>query len=147
MDERDPDDAVSQGARHIEILRAAQRRLDPIDSPRALGIKRFALQMQKRRHAVVERHVGLLRTDGLDDRCLLVSADGTVAFAIGRTLSGLFVEKRCCPITGPRTAQAMIFECESIFDRWCDAEPTRFDDPLLCDRLRRRGHELFTARS
>jgi hypothetical protein len=143
MDAVQPDEAATECDRRCANLRAAHKRLDPIDGPRALGEKRFALQAQRRRQAVIDWHVGLFRPGDGPNRSVLVSTDGTIAFAIGRTRSGLLVEKRSCPITGPRTSHAMIFETESIFDHWCDIEPTRFDDPLLCDQLRRRGHELF----
>ena len=143
MDSVQPDDAAAKPESRCADLRAARKRLDPIDGPRALGEKRFALQAQKRRQAVVDWHVGLFRAGDGPNRSVLVSNDGTIAFAIGRTRSGLLVEKRCCPITGPRTSHAMIFDSESTFDHWCDIEPTRFEDPLLCDQLRRCGHELF----
>lgn len=143
MDAVEPDDFADERAHRCAVFRASHKRLDPIDGPRVLGAKRCALQAQKRRQAVVDWHVGLFRTDPGNDRCLLISADGTIAFAISRTASGLFVEKRSCPIVGPRTAHATVFKYESAFDRWCDIEPTRFEDPLLCDQLRRRGHELF----
>jgi len=144
MDSDDTNNATLNRARRSAAFRAAHRRLDPIDGPRSLGAKRFALQAQKQRQAVVDCHVGLLRTNG-KDACVLISTDGTLAFAISSTASGLFVEKRHCPIVGPRTSFAMLFEDESTFDRWCDLEPTRFDDPLLSDQLRRRGHELFAV--
>lgn len=145
MDAIQPDDTGTEHKQRSAVFRAAHKKLDPIDGPRALGEKRFALQAQKRRQAVIDWHVGLFRPGDGANRSVLVSKDGTIAFAIGRTKSGVLVEKRRCPITGPRTAHAMIFESESIFDRWCDIEPTRFDDPLLCDQLRRRGHELFAT--
>jgi len=145
MDSSDKDNAVFERARRsAAIRRPAQRRLDPIDGPRALGAKRLALQAQKQRKAAVDWHVGLLRTNG-KDACVLVSADGTVAFAISRTASGLFLERRHCPPAGPRTSHALIFKNSSTFERWCSLEPACFDDPLLCHRLRRRAHELFAA--
>jgi len=142
MNEVEPDDASNEHARRSAIFRAAHKRLDPIDGPRALGHKRSALQAQKRRQPV-NWPVGLLKTNGPRDS-LLVSTDGTISFAIRRGISGVFVEKRCCPITGPRSSHLMVFESQSNFDRWCDLEPTRFNEPLLCDKLRRRGHELFS---
>lgn len=141
----EPDDAADKRAKRSAIFRAAHKRLDPMDGPRALGKKRLALQAQKRRADVANSHVGLLRVTAGRGACVLISADGMLAFAIRRTASGLFVEKRQCPLTGPRTSQAMIFATESVFERWCDLEPTRFNDPLLCDQLRRRGRELFAS--
>lgn len=146
MDAVQPDDECMEAARRSEIFRAAHKRIDPMDAPRGLGDKRYALQAQRRRKAVLDWHIGLIRTEGDRNRSVLVSKDGTIAFAISRTRSGLFVEKRSCPVTGPRISLAMRFEDESVFDRWCNLEPTRFDDPLLCDRLRRLGHEIFSTR-
>jgi hypothetical protein len=143
MDSLERDNFTNDRGHLSAIVRAAHKRLDPMDGPRTLGAKRYALQAQKLRRAVLEWHVGLARTDCGHDSGLLVSKDGTTAFAISRRRSGLFVEKRHCPTSGPRTSHAMIFANELIFDQWCDVEPTRFGDPLLCDQLRRRGHELF----
>lgn len=125
-------------------FRSAHRRPDPIDRPRPLGAKRSALQAQRHRQSVVEWHVGLIRTArNAAPSSVLISADGTTAFAISRTMSGLVVEKRHCPPVGPRTSHAMLFESEATFDNWCDAEPIRFHEPLLCDQLRRRGHAIL----
>lgn len=145
MDAVEPDDSADKRAHRCAVSRASRKRLDPMDGPRSLGAKRCALRAQRCRQPVVEWHVGLFRTKPGNGRCLLISANGTIAFAISRTPSGLFVEKRSCPTVGPRTAHAMVFESESTFDHWCDIEPIRFEDPLLCELLRRRGHELFTA--
>lgn len=141
----DSDDiATTKGARRSAAFRALHRKLDPIDGPRTLGAKRLALHDQRHRQDVADWHVGLLKT-GDQGTCVLISSSGTVAFAIARTASGLFIERRSCPKSGPRTSHAMIFKDISTFDRWCDIEPARFDDPLLCDLLRRRGHDLFSA--
>lgn len=147
MEPVDTDQDASQRGRRSEIFRSGHRKLDPIDGPRALGAKRLALQAQKRRNDVADGHAGLLRTTAGSGACVLISATGMVAFAIRRTGSGLFVEKRYCPPTGARTSIAMVFESQSVFERWCDLEPTRFHDPLLCDQLRRRGRELFASHS
>jgi hypothetical protein len=143
--EMDSDDIVTtSGSRRSAAFRALHRKLDPIDGPRTLGAKRLALREQRHRQDVADWHVGLLKT-GSQGTCVLISCSGTVAFAIAKTPTGLFIEKRCCPPTGPRTSHAMLFEDRSTFDRWCDIEPTRFDDPLLCDLLRRRGHDIFAG--
>lgn len=143
MDSSDSDSALTTGAKRSAIFRDAHRRLDPI--PRPLGAKRHALQTRRHRRATLQWHAGLIRTAGGDGACVLTSADGTTAFAISQTGNALVVEKRHLPEEGPRTTHVMLFESEAVFDRWCDIEPTRFDDPLLCDQLRRRGHEFFSA--
>lgn len=141
MDSSDTETAVINGAKRSAIFRDAHKRLDPI--PRPPGAKRRALQTRRHRHATLEWHVGLIRTKEGDAACVLTSADGTTAFAISQTSHALVVEKRHLPEEGPRTSHVMLFESEAVFDQWCDIEPTRFDDPLLCDQLRRRGHEFF----
>jgi len=138
------DIASTSGSRRSAAFRTLHRKIDPIDSPRTLGAMRLALHDQRHRQDVADWHVGLLKT-GDQGTCVLISSSGTVAFAIARSESGLFIEKRCCPPIGPRTSHAMLFKDISTFDRWCDLEPTRFDDPLLCDLLRRRGHDIFSA--
>jgi hypothetical protein len=35
------------------------------------------------------------------------------------------------------------FDTAAAFDRWCESEPIRFDEPALHDRLRREGHEIL----
>lgn len=143
----DSDDiAASSGARRSAAFRALHRKIDPIDGPRGLGAKRLALRDQRHRQDVAEWHVGLLKIGG-QGTCVLISCSGTVAFAIAQTSTGLIIEKRTCPQTGPRTSHAMLFKDRSTFDQWCDIEPTRFDDPLLCDLLRRRGHDIFAGHS
>ncbi|CAM4014592.1 hypothetical protein ROSA5918_18940 [Roseateles saccharophilus] len=67
------------------------------------------------------------------------------AFAVSEMATALVIEKRHCPQDGPRTSHVMLFENAAVFDRWCDIEPSRFEDPLLCDQLRRKGHEFFAA--
>lgn len=143
MSSSEPDQAAFNRARRSALFRAAHKRLDPI--PRPLGLKRSALQMQKHRRASLGWHVGLLSTTDKPGACILISANGMTAFAVSETPTALVVEKRYCPNDGTRISQLMTFESAATFDRWCDIEPTRFDDPLLSDQLRRRGHEFFAA--
>jgi len=143
MDSSDTDRIAVSRAKRSAIFRSAHKRLDPI--PRPLGIKRSALQAQKLRRAAVEGHVGLLRTADRPGTSVLISADGTTAFAVSEMANALVIEKRHCPPNGPRTSHVMLFENAAVFDRWCDIEPARFEDPLLCNQLRRKGHEFFAT--
>lgn len=123
----------------------SRKQSDPMDRPRALGAKRDALQARKHRQPFAAWSVGLI---GITDPATggeLTSDDGTVAFSLRRTATGLAVEKRHCPSTGPRIAQAMVFSQSAAFDAWCDVEPVRVQDPPLHDRLRQLGHELLSA--
>ena len=143
MDSTETDQAAINRAGRSAIFRAAHRSLDPI--PRPLGVKRSALQAQKLRREALAWHVGLIRTANKSGACVLISTDGLTAFAVSDSATALIIEKRYCRENGTRISQLMLFDNETVFDRWCDIEPTRFDDPLLCDQLRRRGHEFFAT--
>lgn len=123
--------------------RPAQKRADPIERPRHLGAKRAALRDRRRRTAAGRSHVGLAGSpDGAAGK-LLSSTDGSVAFLVRGGCGCLIVEKRNCPASGQRSAQAIAFESACDFDRWCDGEPIRFHEPQLHEQLRARGHELL----
>lgn len=141
MESFEADQPAIQHARRCALFRAARERIDP--APRPLGLKRSHLQARKHRQAALEWHAGLLRTTGSNGGCILISADGLTAFAVSPTATGLIMERRHCPSIGTRTSLMMAFESAAEFDRWCDNDPIRFDDPLLGDQLRRKGHEFF----
>lgn len=143
MDSSDTDQAAINRAKRSAIFRSAHKRLDP--TPRPLGIKRSALQAQKLRRTAINEHIGLIRMTDRPGTSVLISADGMTAFAVSEMATALVIEKRHCPPNGPRTSHVMLFENAEVFDRWCDIEPARFEDPLLCDQLRRKGHEFFAT--
>ena len=119
----------------------SKRRQDRIDKPaRPLGAKRAALQL-RRQSAPVAAEDKAQRT-GTGERTL-ASKDATVVFALRATAFGLLIERTQRQAIGTRLVQTMVFEDQPTFDRWCDSEPMRFEDPMLCDRLRREGHEAF----
>lgn len=125
----------------------AARQQDPIDKPaRRLGPKRSALQRQRHRKVLATRHAGVTGSGILGSAQLLASSDGTLEFAIHRVPAGLMIEKRLCRTSGPRTAQTLFFRDAAGFDRWCELEPVRFEDPLLHGELRRHGHEALGQR-
>ena len=112
------------------------RRRDSVDEPaRPLGKKRAALQAQRRRSP--------MRVESVPAACKIVSTDATLAFGLRRTPSGLLVERSHCPRRGARVVQTMLFDSASGFDRWCDSEPVRFENPLLHAQLRREGHAVL----
>lgn len=122
----------------------ATRRLDPVDQPpRPLGAKRSALLAQRRGRTSACTHGGRTGSVLGHDGKVLSSASASLAFALLPTRAGLLVERRHCPSEGPRSAQTMVFRDIAMFDRWCDAEPLRFSDPMLHDQLRREGHEAL----
>lgn len=127
--------------------RGTVRRQDAIDQPaRRLGAKRSALHLRKHRKAVPTWHAGVTGAGSRTGAQLLVSFDGALEFAIHRAATGLMIEKRLWRPSGPRTAQTLFFRDAAGFDRWCELEPLRFDDPLLHAELRRQGHECLGHR-
>lgn len=115
--------------------------MDRIDEPaRPLGAKRAALQL-RRQSAPHAAEANDQRT-GTGERTL-ASRDATVAFALRATAFGLLIERTQRQAVGTRLVQTMVFEDQPTFDRWCDSEPMRFEDPMLYDRLRREGHEAL----
>ena len=146
MDSTKSDDAIDRQAPHGARPPNPRRQVDPVDRPaRPLGAKRSALQAQRRRQAMASWRTGLTRTIAGPEGRMLTSADGTLAFALLSTTTGLLVERRHCPANGPRTAQTMMFDDATQFDRWCESEPVRFNDPMLHGQLRREGHEALDA--
>jgi hypothetical protein len=144
MDSTTSDNASGDQGPPIESTPGTNRQIDPIDRPaRQLGAKRFALQAQRRRQAIWAWRAGLTSgTSAARDR-VITSADGTLAFAVIGVSAGLMVERRQWLPAGIRLAETMVFDNATIFDRWCDSEPLRFDDPELHTRLRRAGHEIL----
>lgn len=138
--------AVNDEASRDSSPAVTRKQIDPIDQPaRTLGSKRSKLQNQKRRLFTAPRLAGLLTASKSQLRQVFTSADGILVFALARTPSGLLIERRNWPAAGLRTAQTMVFDDAKAFDRWCDTEPVRFDDPQLHTQLRREGHEVLDS--
>jgi len=106
------------------------RRVDALDQPaRPLGEKRRALQARRAQSAA--------RAAGL------TAAGNHVAFDLRLTPTGLLVERTQSRALGACLVQTLLFTDLWRFERWCDAEPTRFDDPVRFSQLRRDGHEAL----
>lgn len=106
------------------------RHSDAIDKPaRPLGAKRQALQT--RRAQTANQAVGL------------VANSAGVTFDLHPATTGLVVERTQSRALGACLVQTMLFKDLRVFERWCDAEPTRFDDPMRFSQLRRDGHEAL----
>lgn len=122
--------------------RGGHRRIDSLDQPaRPLGAKRAAMQLRRK------RGTGALnrRTDPsrLRSSCTLTSQDGCTTFSLIRTAEGLLVERTQIQPLGSRLIQSMVFANQPLFDRWCSAEPHRFDDAVLFGQLVREGRDAF----
>jgi hypothetical protein len=68
---------------------------------------------------------------------------GSVEFHLQRIAGGLYVEREDIPRRGLRTIQSIAFSDPGSFERWCDSDPIRFDQPLLHTQLKRAGGELW----
>jgi hypothetical protein len=123
-----------------------QRRIDRVDEPaRPLGAKRAALQIRRKRPA---GRTGGSKTASFDAGTrTLVSQDKTVAFTLRATALGLVIERTQRQVVGTSLLQVLVFTEQTAFDRWCEFEPMRFEDALLCSRLRREGHAALTAKT
>ncbi|WP_144290118.1 hypothetical protein [Ideonella sp. A 288] len=80
-----------------------------------------------------------------DGELRLSTADAALSFAVRAVAGGLYVERVQRRPRGVRQVQSLVFTALDEFTAWCDAEPLRFDDPLLFQRLRRVGQEHFDA--
>ena len=71
------------------------------------------------------------------------NSQGTLHFLIQGRPGGIHVERDEQPRLGVRTIRVLSFTDRDRFRRWCERDPVRFDHPLLHDRLRRVGDELW----
>jgi hypothetical protein len=107
-----------------------RRHIDGIDQPaRPLGTKRQALQTRRANTAA--------KATGQ------VANNASIAFDLHQTANGLLVERTQSRVFGACLVQMMLFMDLRVFERWCDAEPSRFDDPMRFSQLRRDGHEAL----
>lgn len=77
------------------------------------------------------------------DALTLRSGDGVLVFTMRRAAGGLFVERVLQRPEAARVVQASVFDSLDAFQRWCEADPDRFEYPLLYSRLTRDAGELF----
>ncbi|MBE7418411.1 MAG: hypothetical protein HS128_11805 [Ideonella sp.] len=69
--------------------------------------------------------------------------EGVIRFVLRRVAGGLYVERDELPRKGTRTSISVEFKDRDGFGRWCDSDPSRFDSPLLHQRVRRAADELW----
>ena len=73
----------------------------------------------------------------------LRSEDGAVAFTLSRVANGVFVARmQLWPGVGSVT-HSIVFQDDSSFERWCNADPVRFQYPLVHVSLKRHGSTLL----
>lgn len=106
---------------------------------RPLGPKQQVLHARRlaRSGTTVSRDAttGAGRHFATEDRSISVLLRG-----VGRAL---FVERTQRRPLGTHVVQAIVFDDGAAFERWCDADPLRFDDPGLHQRLLREGREYL----
>lgn len=82
-----------------------------------------------------------------DGACVRIASaegrDGVVRFVLRRVAGGLYVEREELPRKGTRTSISVEFADRDGFERWWDDDPSRFDHPLLHQRVRRCAGELW----
>lgn len=81
---------------------------------------------------------------GSASRQTLRSEDGIIEFRLARVGRGVFVERLKRKPGKGRILQAIVFDNDVSFHRWCDADAMRHTYPLIYVALRRNGCELLT---
>ncbi|RYE81233.1 MAG: hypothetical protein EOO80_01685 [Oxalobacteraceae bacterium] len=137
--------SVAAHATPDHASQSLHRRVDRIDEPaRPLGEKRAALHAQRQRDARMNGTAAPRATSGFHER-VLTSKHTAIAFLIDATADGLVVERTQRQTAAACVVQTLVFGDEAEFDRYCESEPLRFDDPAVYDQLRRKGHEALVA--
>ncbi len=78
-----------------------------------------------------------------DGSAVLISSNGALQFVVEAHGAQVFLSRIQRRPLGVRLILSMTFVDRQAFADWCDREPTRFDHPLLFDRLRRQVDEVF----
>ena len=73
------------------------------------------------------------------------SDDGAVAFTLSKAPAGVYVERVHERQGRGRTVMTAIFTDDAGFRRWCDADPVRFDYPLVHVNLKRHGEAMLAT--
>jgi hypothetical protein len=82
---------------------------------------------------------------GPADSELFASRDGSVAFRLSRVRSRLFVQRTHRRPSGAVAVQYLLIDDPEGFRQWCEVEPTRFEHPILFERVKRYGDEALAA--
>jgi len=106
---------------------------------RALGPKATQIHARKQRAKGPAEPTAPARAD----RWCMATADQALSYVLQADAAGLYVERRQRRPLGADVVQSMVFATLQEFDRWCDADPLRFDEPVLHGGLRRQGERFF----
>jgi hypothetical protein len=81
-----------------------------------------------------------------DRGAVIESDDGAVSFALRVAGGRLFIERTHRGQAGRMAVQCLLIGGRDEFRRWCEVEPTRFENPIVFDRLWRYGDEVLGRR-
>lgn len=109
--------------------------------PKASALHRRRLQQASKANASKTKR----RIASMDRR--FSSGDGSLSFVVKPTPAGLYIERLQRRSLGSRLTQSMVFDDVDWFIRWCEADPMRFDHPVLYQQLRRQGDAYFSAQA
>jgi hypothetical protein len=114
------------------------------DTPRPMTALTHAMLDRRRRAAGPSSCcVARRRRGDPDSPAVLVTADGKVSYALTARQPGLQVERSTYGRTDLQVSQTLFFSDRDAFDRWCDTDPIRFQQPLLHEQLKQTGGELL----
>lgn len=75
----------------------------------------------------------------------LRSGDGVLTVTLRRTDAGLYVERAVQRGREGRVVQSSVFADLAGFRRWCDADASRFDYPVVHAGMLRAAEDLYRA--
>ena len=81
-----------------------------------------------------------------DRGTVIESADGALSFSLRIAGGRLFIERTHRSQAGTMAVQCLLIGGQEEFRRWCEVEPTRFEHPVVFDRLWRYGDEVLGRR-
>ncbi|MBK7615600.1 MAG: hypothetical protein IPJ08_14415 [Burkholderiales bacterium] len=114
---------------------------------RPLSPKATALHLRRQRAATLKLAKQAPSTNPDPNGPLLLSSeDGALSFSLQVTPAGFYVERTQRRPLDAHLVQAMLFEELEAFLSWCEADPVRFDHPLVYLRLRRHGNAHLPRR-
>jgi hypothetical protein len=109
----------------------------PLPRSRSIGAKRPArvdLQEQEVQEVQEGSRVRIVSAEG---------RDGVLRFVLRRVVGGLYVEREELPRKGTRTSISVEFTDRDGFERWHEDDLSRFEHPLLHQRVRRDAEQLW----
>jgi hypothetical protein len=109
----------------------------------ALGPKAKTLHLRRRQQCPRRPPRG----SATSTQTRLTGSDAALSFVLSDARPGLFVQRTQHHTDGMRLIQSMVFDTAREFDRWCHAEPLRFHDPTLHQRVVAFGADFFDERA